>query len=581
MGLAVCQEEHLLHRSFQRLQSSVHNGCHFCHKVIHFLESAADIDPHASIYVRLIDDFSQLSSKLAIEIHQRPLKQIEWLLVRYCHWPKPKRVLQLNLENVDTFQKSLPLNEIPQTFSDAIHITRSLDIRYLWIDTLCIIQDSPSDWSNECQRMGHVYENALCTIAAAAAANPYQGCFVDRNPYIEMTCKIAGSMEDGLFVDSAKYEYEQHESRNSRATSVLFQRGWVLQESILSQRILEFGPKVMNWVCHSGYATEANPDGSRMVTDVMDLQSHCHRSQKIFGSTVGKSTTTAQIFLHDLPDVYEPRLNFAALLLDGDLMVDDLGIKNSDDNSTIIDFHRCWFQLINGYSKCILTLPEDKLPAIAGLAKRIQECHGITYFAGLWGPSLHLDLLWHTTDSSHGRLPIPQAPTWSWASVNARIYGCPFLMHSLDNERHRKIAAAKIISVDINDRLIDRGKSLSEKLVVRGPLLRGKLYYQSSHRKLESRIFGIGPPFRYRLNAASFVVHLDICLEKSSDLDLLPLLRYKPEHAPAEQWPAAGGLVLVSVGENFEQVGMFYCKKESWDIIEKSGSYKEETVVIR
>lgn len=70
---------------------------------------------------------------------------------------------------IDTRKKSIPLSSMPANFYDATIITRKLGYRYLWIDSLCIIQDSPSDWEAESQNMGNIYTNAALTLAAAAA----------------------------------------------------------------------------------------------------------------------------------------------------------------------------------------------------------------------------------------------------------------------------------------------------------------------------------------------------------------------------------------------------------------------------
>ena len=89
--------------------------------------------------------------------------------------------MQLKKDNVSTFQAGLP-DGIPTTFADAIQITRAIGIRYLWIDSLCIIQDSVEDWQKEASLMDHVYEHAWCNIAATKARNSSEGLFSDRDP---------------------------------------------------------------------------------------------------------------------------------------------------------------------------------------------------------------------------------------------------------------------------------------------------------------------------------------------------------------------------------------------------------------
>lgn len=67
-----------------------------------------------------------------------------------------------------------------RTFQDAVTITRKLKLRYLWIDSLCIIHDSCSDWERESAKMGDIYRNALLTMAAAGAKDGSEGCFIPR-----------------------------------------------------------------------------------------------------------------------------------------------------------------------------------------------------------------------------------------------------------------------------------------------------------------------------------------------------------------------------------------------------------------
>jgi hypothetical protein len=77
-------------------------------------------------------------------------------------------------------QKAVQFSSLPRTFREAIAITRALGIAYLWVDSLCIIQDDDDDWRAESAKMGFVYEQAYCTIAATAASDGSQGCFAQK-----------------------------------------------------------------------------------------------------------------------------------------------------------------------------------------------------------------------------------------------------------------------------------------------------------------------------------------------------------------------------------------------------------------
>jgi hypothetical protein len=84
-------------------------------------------------------------------------------------------------DNIDHRLEGFNISELPKTFQDAIRVTKELDIHYLWIDSLCIIQegDNGEDWRKESRLMENVYSSASCTIAATSAKDMKDG-FLDR-----------------------------------------------------------------------------------------------------------------------------------------------------------------------------------------------------------------------------------------------------------------------------------------------------------------------------------------------------------------------------------------------------------------
>ena len=84
--------------------------------------------------------------------------------------------------SLSDMSKRIDLANLSQTYQDAIAITRLLGLRYLWIDSLCIIQDSVVDWQTEAAKMGGIFKSSLCTIAASSASSSSEGCFFDRDP---------------------------------------------------------------------------------------------------------------------------------------------------------------------------------------------------------------------------------------------------------------------------------------------------------------------------------------------------------------------------------------------------------------
>ena len=98
-------------------------------------------------------------------------------------------IFRLTEETLPELQQGVAFNLLPRTFRDALHITMVLGYKFIWIDSLCIIQDSPEDWQREALTMASVYGNAVCTIAATQE-NSHSGCFRARNPLAMRPCRL-------------------------------------------------------------------------------------------------------------------------------------------------------------------------------------------------------------------------------------------------------------------------------------------------------------------------------------------------------------------------------------------------------
>ena len=134
------------------------------------------------------------------------------------------------------------MQELPLTFQHAISITRKLGYQYLWIDSLCIIQDSNKDWHVESLDMKRVYQMSALTIGAARGADSYAGCFVERQPLAHFPCRIA-QLSTGFLMTPFDREMPGKSPPHALTGAALFDRSWVLQERMLSPRTLYYGPK--------------------------------------------------------------------------------------------------------------------------------------------------------------------------------------------------------------------------------------------------------------------------------------------------------------------------------------------------
>lgn len=96
-------------------------------------------------------------------------------------WGSVTDILLLS-STLDDFRCGNPIEDLPQTFKDFVKVAWRFGIRYIWIDCLCIIQDSHNDWVTEAATMRYVYANSACNIAASAALCPQDGLFCTRDP---------------------------------------------------------------------------------------------------------------------------------------------------------------------------------------------------------------------------------------------------------------------------------------------------------------------------------------------------------------------------------------------------------------
>jgi len=144
------------------------------------------------------------------------------------------RIVQLTTSNLDAYLWDISLSSLPATFSDTIRITNLLGYSYLWIDSLCILQDSKDDWNEQAAQMGSVYRNSAMTIAALGARSSQDGCYLDR----------------------------EFKAPNLDRASPLHSRAWAVQERCLSTRTLNFGMNEISWDCIEWKASESRP---RMV----------------------------------------------------------------------------------------------------------------------------------------------------------------------------------------------------------------------------------------------------------------------------------------------------------------------------
>lgn len=166
-------------------------------------------------------------------------------------------VIKLLSEDLDSYMEALPIERLPATFSHAIEITRKLGLDYLWIDSLCIIQNNESDWQRESALMSSVYGGSAVTIAASSARDSTHGCFL-KPPH------FSGGLRARITDGGRKrvQDFRSQEVYNlSTFDTHLGTRAWALQEKMLPPRTIHFGDRGAFWECRTNIASEYLPDG--------------------------------------------------------------------------------------------------------------------------------------------------------------------------------------------------------------------------------------------------------------------------------------------------------------------------------
>ncbi|UPX21242.1 uncharacterized protein EKO05_0011435 [Ascochyta rabiei] len=302
-----------------------------------------------------------------------------YLALSHC-WGA-SRPIRLEESFLDSWKKEgIPLYSLPTTFFDAVRITRQLGMRYLWIDSMCIIQDSHSDWKSEAALMADVYGNACCTLAALSSKNSSEGCRTVSNiqisldsPYVEVKAELYRSSRVRIFQKMPRAWTEEFEGRpsqsNAETESPLRTRAWVLQEKELSSCTIYFAKNQLLWEEKGRKATAQLPWAE------IKLEAPSATSRMI------RETALRQI----------------------------VGVQQHP-----------WYQLVEDYASRSLTYPSDKLVAFSGLAKAYSNNSKAQYLAGNWSTSLPAALLWQVSDRSATR-PAYLAPSWSWASLMGSV----------------------------------------------------------------------------------------------------------------------------------------------------------------
>lgn len=301
--------------------------------------------------------------------------------------------------NIDRFKQALPMDELPQTFKDAITVTRQLGFQYIWIDSLCIIQHDEEEWLRESAKMGDIFESSSCTLAAVHALDDDfndQGLFLPRDDplAVRICCPVkrkAVPEVSAKILNAAgqncvwKYEWLKKGQGEADISDIIrhntivlrprisslwykmqhsewYNRGWVFQERVLSRRMIYYTGDKVYWDCLQEQGDEQGVETSQST-----------RNAWFSSETV--TASTAQSFVE---------------------------------------------MLAREYSTCKLSKRKDSLLAMLGVCNKFGDHYGQEFHAGILDDGTGQSLLWHASEDSMPQYKDFHAPSWAWAGRSGK-----------------------------------------------------------------------------------------------------------------------------------------------------------------
>lgn len=338
-----------------------------------------------------------------------------YVALSYC-WggDQPYKTTRARIRSEDMH---LNWHSLPTTIQDAIKVTVGLGFHYLWVDSLCIVQDDAQfQKARHIAQMPQIYSNAVVTLAASKASRAAAGFLdqVDIRSLTNLAVRLRyADRNNSIFGDLFLVEF-----KDDLDTEPLDLRGWTFQERHLSTRIVDFEARCVSWSCLS------EPPGR--IRDGWGLFQPKSSSSKLRAWYALRRLRDADADEHArLP---QAGASWAA---------------PSEHYQTVLEE---FYSVVSDYTERVLSIPQDRILAVSGMAEMFGAILEDDYAVGLWRRSLPAGLLWNisrfagdgaTTRGGqeeeddddekqqphhlHPRPALFQAPSWSWAAVNGRV----------------------------------------------------------------------------------------------------------------------------------------------------------------
>lgn len=419
--------------------------------------------------------------------------------------------LKLTKSTLGLLKHGIWVSRLPRTFRDAFLVARKLGIRYIWVDSLCIIQDDPDDWLAEASEMHQVYSNSLCNINATRSMDSTGGLFTSRDVSIFEPCDVEIPWFDG----GGTFRVMNFGAWNTQVLEApLNTRAWVVQEHFLAPRHLHFGSTQIFWECVETTVAEQFPE---KIPEAIQLTGQSSRRQLHGFDTAVDSAARAQ------------------------------------------QLRSAWVEIVRRYTSCQLSHWSDRVIAFAGIAHRYERILGDKCEGGIWRQDIERDLLWHVegcrkgdgTPSEHPKTY--RAPSFSWMCLEGKI------LASSDDKTRKPLV--EVVSMTIDE---SRGMIMSGSLRLKGMLRTLRLYRPGGS------LWGMWTPkFRYgkpELGWAISTVSSALMDTEGNYSDTYYSILIS--EAYMTNWTA--GLILRETGRakgEFTRIGLLQCTGEDKELI--------------
>ncbi|KAI9149385.1 hypothetical protein HJFPF1_11437 [Paramyrothecium foliicola] len=432
----------------------------------------------------------------------------------YCWGPNNDNV-QTFQRNIDEMRKGIPLASLPVTIQHAIEVTRGLELPYLWVDALCIIQDGREDKKQEISKMAAIFGCAMVVISAAVAESCDQGFLQPRivSDLLGPVYKFpyypdSSEPQDGFIVTCRGHLCDGIQSHP------IDKRAWTLEEHTQAISLLQFGKRQVRWTCEE------------------------NNNPKLDGGH------------GDLPNQDTP-YHFVGKYNDLESGIDDLNLW-----SVFTGFCSDWMVLVEQYTGRSLTHQRDSLPAFGIIAENFAKTtKGKVgeYCAGMWEKDLSRQLLWFKTNPVEETETETLKPTWSWASLPGSVqFWCTRFTEPFSN--------VKVIGCNMNrhNSEWDYGSVISGVITIEARLR--PLFWKGTNESVSEEFASI-VAFVADCDSSSIVEHWD--MDRQEPLNKLFCLELLPAKNTDKM---TRGLILCHIDhDQFERRGYYEC----WEYLVK------------